>query len=43
MAELMIRFTAALGATLFAATTVLAANGANDYLLSVTPQLQASN
>jgi hypothetical protein len=37
----MKRLTAALGATLFAATTALAANGANDYLLSATPHVRA--
>jgi hypothetical protein len=40
-AELMKRLTAALGATLFA-TTALATNGANDYLLSAKPNVQAA-
>jgi hypothetical protein len=38
----MKRVTAAVGATLLATTTALAANGANDYLLSVKPQVQAA-
>jgi hypothetical protein len=40
-AELMKRLTAALGVMLFA-TNALAANGANDYLLSVKPDVQAA-
>jgi hypothetical protein len=36
------RLPATLGAVLFVASDANAANGANDYLLSVTPQIQAT-
>lgn len=41
-AGLMKRFLAAIGVSLFVVSTVHAGNGANDYLLSVAPQIQAT-